>query len=55
MEDTRRDYGEGRLRVSAMLGRRLHVAIITIRGDALHVISFRRANRMEVRRYEQGA
>ncbi len=54
VEDTRRDYGERRLRVSAMLGSRLHIAVITVRGDAVHVISFRRANRMEVRRYEQG-
>jgi uncharacterized DUF497 family protein len=53
VEDTRHDYGETRFRVTAMLKARLHVAIITMRGDAFHVISFRRANRMEVRRYEQ--
>ncbi len=53
MEDTRRDYGERRLRVLARLDGRLHVAVITLRGDATHVISFRKANRKEVKRYEQ--
>jgi uncharacterized protein len=52
-EDTRKDYGETRLRVLAYLGSRLHVAVITMRGDAVHVISFRKANRKEVRWYEQ--
>jgi uncharacterized protein len=36
----------------ALLGRRLHVAVITYRGDAMHVISFRKANSREVKRYE---
>jgi uncharacterized protein len=52
-EDTRRDYGETRIQVLAFLGKRLHAAVITIRGDALHVISFRKANRKEVKWYEQ--
>jgi len=52
-EDGRRDYGERRVRVFGLLGRRLHVAIITIRGEAVHVISFRKANKREVRRYGQ--
>ncbi len=52
-EDTRKDYGEVRVRVLARLGRRLHVAVITMRGDAMHVISFRKANRKEVEWYEQ--
>jgi uncharacterized protein len=34
IEDDRKDYGERRLRVMALLGRRLHVAVITYRGDA---------------------
>ncbi len=42
-EDTRKDYGETRLQVLAFLGKRLHAAVVTIRGDALHVISFRKA------------
>jgi uncharacterized protein len=52
-EDRRKDYGETRVRVLARLGQRLHVAVITMRGDAVHVISFRRANRKEVEWYEQ--
>lgn len=52
-EDTRKDYGETRLQVLAFLGKRLHAAVVTIRGDALHVISFRKASRKEVNWYEQ--
>jgi uncharacterized DUF497 family protein len=51
-EDCRRDYGERRMRVSALLGRRLHIAIVTHREDAVHVISFRKANKKETRWYE---
>jgi len=53
IEDTRRDYGERRIRVMALLEGRLHVAVITARGDTLHVISFRKANRREVKNYEK--
>jgi uncharacterized DUF497 family protein len=52
-EDSRKDYGETRVRVLAFLGQRLHVAVITARGDALHVISFRKANRKKVEWHEQ--
>ena len=52
-EDARRDYGERRVRIFGLLGRRLHVAIITMRGETMHVISFRRANEREARRYGQ--
>jgi uncharacterized DUF497 family protein len=41
------------VRVLARLGDRLHVAVITMRGDAVHVISFRKANRQEVDWYER--
>ncbi len=54
-EDMRKDYGETRLQVLAKLGDRLHVAVITERGEAVHVISFRKANPKEVRRYETAA
>jgi uncharacterized DUF497 family protein len=50
-EDTRKDYGQTRIQVLAFLGNRLHAAVITIRGEALHVISFRKANRKEVKWY----
>jgi uncharacterized protein len=51
VEDDRKDYGERRLRVMALLGLRLHVAVITFRGDAMRVISFRKANSREIKRY----
>jgi len=51
VEDDRRDYGERRLRVMALLGPRLHVAVITFRGDVMRVISFRKGNSKEIKRY----
>ncbi len=51
-EDTRKDYGERRLYVLAMLGDRLHAVIITYRDDAVHIISFRKANRREIVSYD---
>jgi uncharacterized DUF497 family protein len=52
-DDARRDYGECRVRVLGFIGPRLHVAIVTYRGDNVHVISLRKANRKEVVFYEQ--
>lgn len=53
-EDDRRDCGEARLRVLALLRGRLHAIAVTHRGgDELRVISFRRANRKEKKLYEQ--
>jgi uncharacterized protein len=49
--DTRRDYGEPRLRVMARLDGVLHAAVVTPRGRDLRVISFRRANKREVKLY----
>jgi uncharacterized protein len=51
VEDTRHNYGEPRLRVMARLDGRLHAAVVTARGEDLRVISFRRANRQEVKLY----
>ena len=53
LEDDRKDYGERRVRVMALLGPRLHVAVITFRDDAMHVISFRKANSREIKRYAE--
>jgi len=50
-EDTRKSYGERRYCVLAMLGDRLHAAVITPRPGGVHVISFRKANRREVAKY----
>jgi uncharacterized DUF497 family protein len=51
--DTRRDYGEDRYVVIAPLGRRLHVACFCIRNGAFRVISLRKANDREAKRYER--
>jgi uncharacterized DUF497 family protein len=51
VEDARRDHGEPRLLVMAGLDGRLHVAVVTPRGEDLHVISFRKANKREAKRY----
>lgn len=53
VEDTRRDYGETRLQVLALLDGRLYAAVVTPRGEDLRVISFRRANRRETERYDK--
>lgn len=54
--DNRQDYGEDRHIIQAKLNGRLYVAVITIRGnDITRVISLRKANRKEVKRYEEAA
>ncbi len=51
--DDRRDYGEVRLQLWGLIDGRLHVAVVTPRGDDLRVISLRKANGKEVKRYEK--
>jgi uncharacterized DUF497 family protein len=51
-EDTRRDYGERRYRAYGVIGARVHVLVYTPREGMMHVISLRKANKREVRRYE---
>lgn len=51
--DTRSDYGEARFQTLGLLDMRVHLAVFTIRDDALRIISLRRANRREERRYEE--
>lgn len=51
--DARRDYGELRLRVFGMIDGRLHIAVITNRQARTQVISLRRANSREKKRYEE--
>lgn len=50
--DTRRDYGETRHVAFGYLGQRLHVLCFVATRAGIRVISFRRANRREIRRYE---
>ena len=51
VEDSRRTYGEQRLRVLGYIDGLLHAAVITPRGDRIRVISLRRANKREERAY----
>ncbi len=53
VEDDRFDYGECRYRAMGYIGVRLHVVVFTPRGDAVHVISLRKANKREVKNYDQ--
>lgn len=50
-EDTRFDYGEMRKVAYGFIGDRLHVLVFTPRGEDVHVISIRKANEREKRRY----
>ena len=52
-EDDRKDYGERRYRVLGFLGDRLHAIVFTPRAGKVHVISLRKANKREEKRYEQ--
>ena len=49
--DERQDYGEMRYVAIGMLGVRLHVLCFAETADGIRVISFRKANAREMRRY----
>lgn len=49
--DSRREYGEPRLTAAGLIGDRLHVMVFSLRDTAVRIISLRRANSREVRRY----
>jgi uncharacterized DUF497 family protein len=49
--DERRAYGEVRRQAYGLIDGRLHVLVFTMRGEAMRVISLRKANRREVSRY----
>lgn len=51
--DFRFDYAEPRMEAVAPLSGRLYVCIFAMRGDVHRVISLRKANLREERRYEQ--
>ncbi|WP_251369826.1 BrnT family toxin [Polynucleobacter sp. AP-Nino-20-G2] len=52
-KDQRWDYGEERFRALGKLEGRAFVVIYTKRPTAMRIISARRANRREVKRYEE--
>ena len=53
--DTRKDYGERRYQAVGLIADRLHVLVFTPRSGKTHVISLRKANKREVKRYEAQA
>jgi uncharacterized DUF497 family protein len=54
-EDDRNEYNEIRFIAYSMLDKRLHFVCFTETKDGIRVISFRKANSREVKRYEQEA
>lgn len=50
--DDRADYGEVREVGYAVIGKRLHVVVFVQRDDTMRIISLRKANKRELRRYE---
>ncbi len=52
-EDERNEYKEQRYIAYSTLDRRLHFVCFTETEDGIRVISFRKANDREVKRYEQ--
>jgi len=52
-QDSRRDYGEIRFRTLGFLDGRLHALVFTETDKGIRVISFRKANKREVKTYEQ--
>ena len=53
VEDTRKDYGEVRWQALDLLDARLHMLVFAETGNGIRVINFRKANKREMRRYEQ--
>lgn len=49
--DSRRDYGEVRHVALGFIGERIHAVTYTRRGDKVRVISLRKANAREIKRY----
>ncbi len=50
-EDTRKDYGERRYEALGFVGQRLHVVVYAPAANSVRVISFRKANKREMRKY----
>ncbi|SLM27563.1 conserved hypothetical protein [Desulfamplus magnetovallimortis] len=53
IEDVRKDYPETRFVATIYLHKRLHILCFTPVHGGIRVISFRKANSREVKRYEQ--
>jgi uncharacterized DUF497 family protein len=53
--DLRKDYGERRFQALGLIEGRLYALVFTPRAGKVHVISLRKANRRETKRYEAQA
>ena len=53
LQDTRKQYAEPRFEATGYIGERLHVMIFCHRSDAVRVISLRKANKREEKRYAE--
>ena len=51
-EDYRWNYGEDRFRLTGIIESRVFVLVYTVRETSIRIISARKANRREVRFYE---
>lgn len=49
--DSRRRYGETRFEAVGLIGSRLYVMVFTLRETAVRLISLRKANQREVKKY----
>ena len=52
-KDDRKEYGEKRISVYALLDNRLCSAVFTLRSGGYRIISFRKANTRERKKYEK--
>jgi hypothetical protein len=52
IEDDRQDYGEVRYQTLGLLDERLVMVVWTSRGGSQHIISMRKANEREKKRYD---
>jgi uncharacterized DUF497 family protein len=53
--DSRKEYGETRWSGLGFVGKRLHALVFTETPTGIRVISFRKANKREVRKYENAS
>jgi uncharacterized DUF497 family protein len=53
--DDRADYGEVREVGFAVIEQRLYVVVFVQRGDTMRIISLRKANKRELKHYEQAS
>ncbi len=51
-EDIRKDYGEVRIQALGLIRGRVHVLVFTEAAKGIRVISLRKANKREVKRYD---